>query len=132
MFGAGTSLTIVLSKVCFDLLVQTTLVTLPVAYLTKALVYQYKASKAMKLYWNDIRNEGLLNKYFMLWGPVQCLTFSVVPEHFRVSFIACVSFFWLIILSKLSSKATAPKIVAQQQTQKQQQTITTAVAVAGE
>jgi hypothetical protein len=28
-----------------------------------------------------------------------------VPEHFRVTFIAAVSFFWLIILSTIASKA---------------------------
>jgi len=27
----------------------------------------------------------------------------VIPEHFRVSFIALVSFFWVIILSSLSA-----------------------------
>ena len=62
----------------------------------------------MQRYWDDIRNHGLLKKYFLLWGPVQCVTFSVVPERYRVTFIACVSFFWLIILSTIASKATVP------------------------
>lgn len=37
----------------------------------------------------------------MLWGPVQRLTFSIVPDHLRITFIAAVSFFWLIILSTI-------------------------------
>jgi len=105
LFGSGTGVVVVLSKVVFDLCIQTTLVTLPIAYLTKALIYKYSAQEAMQRYWDDIRNHGLLKKYFLLWGPVQCITFSIVPEHYRVTFIACVSFFWLIILSSIASKA---------------------------
>ena len=48
------------------------------------------------------------NIYFALhsiWGPVQCLTFGVVPEHLRIAFIAVVSFFWLIIFSSLTAKS---------------------------
>lgn len=103
-FGSGVDLFTVLSKVLFDLLIQTTLVTLPIAYLTKALLYNYSVGEALRRYVDDIRNHGLLTKYFVLWGPVQCITFSIIPEHFRVTFIALVSFFWLIILSTIASK----------------------------
>lgn len=110
LFGAGTSVSVVLSKVAFDLMIQTTLVTLPIAYLTKALVFNYSAREALRRYRVDILKHGLLTKYYTLWGPIQCITFSVVPEHYRVSFIACVSFFWLIILSTITSRSR-PKIV---------------------
>lgn len=104
-FGTGTGVTVVLSKVCFDLLIQTTLVTLPIAYLTKSVIYRYSFKEAIRRYVDDIQNHGLLKKYFLLWGPVQCLTFSVVPEHWRITWVACVSFFWLIILSTIAGKA---------------------------
>ena len=104
MFGSGTDAVTVLTKVCFDLFVQTIFLTLPIAYLSKALIFRYSAKEAFRRYVDDIRNHGLLTKYFALWGPVQCLTFSIVPEHFRVTFIAAVSFFWLIILSSIASK----------------------------
>ena len=103
-FGSATSVPVVLTKVLFDLLVQTTLVTLPIAYLTKSVIYRYSFQEALRRYAADIRNHGLLKKYYILWGPVQCITFSVIPEHWRVTFIACVSFFWLIILSTIASK----------------------------
>jgi hypothetical protein len=103
-FGTGTSVGVVVTKVLFDLLVQTTLVTLPIAYLTKALIYQYSFGEALRRYVDDIQNHGLLKKYVLLWGPVQCLTFSIVPEHLRVTFIAFVSFFWLITLSTIASR----------------------------
>mmetsp|Transcript_17207 Transcript_17207/g.26639 ORF Transcript_17207/g.26639 Transcript_17207/m.26639 type:complete len:373 (+) Transcript_17207:174-1292(+) len=103
-FGDGTEVSVVLIKVIFDCLIQTTLVTLPVAYLTKALIYRYSAKEAFRRYRSDIQEHGLLIKYYSLWFPVNCLTFSVVPEHYRVTWIAFVSFFWLMILSSISSK----------------------------
>lgn len=105
LFGAGTDVRTVLTKVLFDLLLQTTLITLPVAYIAKALLYRYSLREAFSRYKDDIQHHGLWVKYFSLWGPVQCLTFSVIPEHLRVTFIAGVSFFWLIILSSIASKA---------------------------
>lgn len=108
-FGIGTDITTVLVKVGFDLFVQTTLLTLPIAYMTKAVIYQYSFREAWKRYFDDVKNHGLLTKYFSLWGPVQCMTFSIIPEHFRVTFIAFVSFFWLIILSTIASRTDKTK-----------------------
>eukprot|EP00957_Ditylum_brightwellii_P049459 3752272-Ditylum_brightwellii.AAC.1 len=105
LFGTDISITSVLIKVSFDLLLQTTLLTLPIAYLSKAFIYKYGIQEAFRRYKDDILNHGLLLKYYSLWGPVQCLTFSVIPAHYRITFIACVSFFWLIILSSIASKA---------------------------
>ena len=103
-FGTGTNVATVLTKVAFDLLLQTTLLTLPVAYAIKAIIYKYTFQEAFRRYIDDIMNHGLLIKYFSLWGPVQCITFSIIPERYRISFIAVVSFFWLIILSTISSR----------------------------
>jgi Mpv17 / PMP22 family len=110
-FGTGTELSVVLVKVLFNLLIQTTLVTLPVAYLLKAVILDMHSSSssnnplqaALDKYWQDIQHQHLLTKCFALWGPVQCITFSIVPEHYRVTFIALVSFFWLILLSHISN-----------------------------
>ncbi|CAB9501005.1 Mpv17 / PMP22 family [Seminavis robusta] len=106
-FGSATTVPVVLTKVLFDLCIQTTFLTLPIAYLTKSVIYRYSPKEAIRRYIDDIRNHGLLKKYYLLWGPVQCLTFSIVPEHWRVTFIAFVSFFWLIILSTIASKTKA-------------------------
>jgi protein Mpv17 len=106
-FGDSNQIWVVLKKVFFDIFVQTTLVTLPVAYLTKSVIFGYPLREGLRRYKDDILNQGLLKKYFLLWGPVQCLTFGVVPEHLRISFIAGVSFFWLIILSTISARGDA-------------------------
>ena len=105
LFGAGTNFATVLSKVMFDMLLQTPLVTLPIAYMSKAVIYRYSFREAFHQYINDIRNQKLLAKYWMLWAPVMSITFSIVPEHYRVTFVAMVSFFWLIILSSIANKA---------------------------
>jgi hypothetical protein len=57
--------------------------------------------ESMQKYWDDIVNKGVLFKSWAIFVPVQCLTFSVIPEHFRVSFVAFVSFFWTVVLSSL-------------------------------
>lgn len=106
-FGNSNELLVVLKKVCFDIFIQTTIVTLPMAYLTKAVIFGYPLREGLRRYRDDILHQGLLKKYFLLWGPVQCLTFGVVPEHLRISFIAAVSFFWLIILSTISARGDA-------------------------
>ena len=109
LFGAGVGLQTVLCKVSFDLLIQTTLLTLPIAYMSKAIIYQYSFTEAFRRYIDDIKHHGLLTKYYSLWGPVQCITFSIVPVHYRVTFIAFVSFFWLIVLSSIASKRPVAK-----------------------
>mmetsp|Transcript_22608 Transcript_22608/g.40801 ORF Transcript_22608/g.40801 Transcript_22608/m.40801 type:complete len:116 (-) Transcript_22608:54-401(-) len=58
------------------------------------------------LHWQDIRHNAFLSKFWSLWFPVQCLTFSVIPEHLRVTFITCVCFFWMIVFSSLSASST--------------------------
>ena len=106
-FGAGSQLTTVMKKVAFDLLVLTPTLCLPCAYLTKATIFNgiglRSLKEGLKNYWHDVKYKGLVFKYWMLWGPVQSVTFSVIPAHFRIAFIAVISFFWLIILSAISS-----------------------------
>ena len=107
LFGTETTVTNVLKKVFCDMFVQTPLLTLPIAYYAKAVLVGNSFKHAMAHYVDDIKNRGLLFKFWGLWTPVQCLTFSIIPEHFRVSFIALVSFFWVIILSSLSAAKDA-------------------------
>lgn len=91
------------TKVIFDQLVLTPLAALPVCYLVKAAVFKTPLRSGLEHYARDVQ-QGLLFKAWALWTPTQCLTFSVVPEHLRIAFIAFVSFFWLIILSNVSGR----------------------------
>lgn len=107
VFGTGTDVLTVAIKVIFDQLVLTPFLCLPVAYLVKAVIFRSPLQDTLARYLSDARRD-LLWKYWAIWTPAQCLTFSVVPDHLRIAFIALVSFFWLIILSSISNRdATA-------------------------
>ena len=105
LFGVGTDPVSVARKVFADLLILTPFVCLPSVYFLKAIVFRYSFKEAAKRYWLDVKEQKVVIKYWMLWGPVQTLTFGFIPPHLRIIFIAGVSFFWLIILSRLSSKS---------------------------
>lgn len=77
IFGTGTDVATVLCKVAFDMLVLTPFLCLPVAYLVKALVFQYPLKEGLEKYVADAKKDLLL-KYWAIWTPAQCLTFSVV------------------------------------------------------
>lgn len=107
IFGEGRTIGTVLCKVLFDALILTPILCLPSAYLTKAIVFRYSLKEGLSRYIYDVKKNRLLFKYWALWAPVQCLTFGVIPVHYRIAFIAVVSFFWLMILSSLTAKSDA-------------------------
>lgn len=102
-FGAGNDISSVAIKVAFDMFVISPLLCLPIAYLTKSVIYGQSWKDGLAKYKYDLVENNLLQTYCSIWIPVQALTFGVVPEHLRIAFIAFVSFFWLIILSTVSS-----------------------------
>ena len=129
MFGTGGDPITVVKMVCFDLFVQTTFITLPIAYYFKSIIFGTSFVQSTKQYLSDVRHQGLLTKYFMLWGPVQALTFGVIPHHFRITFIAMVSFFWVIILSSISGRQQSSETPAAADTAVVKEDLPAAVAV---
>ena len=91
-------------KVLLDDFVSAPLVWLPPAYLIKAIVFDYSFEEGMQKYWKDITTHGLLWRYWAVWVPAQTISFSVVPDHLQVAFMASVSFFWFILFSPVSSQ----------------------------
>ena len=106
-FGTGYDRRTVLLQMAFDQFIQTPFLCLPVAYLFKAFAFGEPLSEGLRRYLSDARKD-LLWKYWLVWGPVQCVTFGVLQPQWRVPFIALVSFFWLIVLSTISSRDDAP------------------------
>ena len=102
-FGQGNDLTSVMIKVAFDMSVISPFLCLPIAYLTKATIYGQSWKEGLTKYKYDLMEKNLLGKYCTIWVPAQFCTFGVIPEHLRIPFIAVISFFWLIILSTVSS-----------------------------
>jgi len=94
----------VIKNVLFSMFVVSPFLTLPIAYLFKALVFSHSPVAALQQYWSDIRHENLLKIYWTIWIPVQTVAFALVPQHLRISFIAAISFLWMIIFSSISSK----------------------------
>lgn len=105
LFGTEVTVSSVFGMVALDMAVLSPLLCLPVAYLVKAFVVHGEGlMEGIQRYITDVRHERLLITYYALWIPVQCLTFSVIPQHLRVVFVAAVSFFWIMILSSISSR----------------------------
>ena len=105
LFGNGRGPATALKKVMFDLLLTAPFLCLPMAYLIKALVFKQSLKDGVKKYIHDVKNNALLIKFWKVWAPVQSMTFTIVPTHLRISFVACFSFFWLILLSSISAKS---------------------------
>lgn len=103
-FGTGNDVNTVVTKVLFDNFISAPLLCLPLAYTLKGIILGSSIEESLKQCWNGVRYEGVMIKYWSIWIPAQYVTFSVVPEHLRILFMAFVSFFWLIILSTISCK----------------------------
>lgn len=102
LFGTGTDLLTVFKKVTFDLFVCTPFLCLPLAYLTKGVVYGTSIQESLGQYKYDVLVKKLLHKSWALWGIVHSLTFSVIPKHLRISFVTGVNLCWMIILSSIA------------------------------
>jgi len=107
-FGTDTSFLNVAKQVALDMLFVTPFVCLPIAYVVKAAFTADELSiesmqNSLQKYIQDVSERGLLLRYWSIWIPAQSLTFSVIPQHFRVAFVAVISFFWVFILSSISS-----------------------------
>lgn len=108
IFGHDLDLLGLASQVFFDMMFVGPLLCLPMAYAAKTLCTSCGESKlqalqeGLKKYGHDVTTQGLLFKYWALWTPVNFITFGVIPLHFRVAFVACISFFWIFILSSVA------------------------------
>jgi len=111
-FGDGHDFLTVASEVFMDQFILTPFLCLPIAYLFKvslyriakalaascdlrtspvqAVVFRYSLFEGMQRYAADAQRD-LLIKYWLLWGPVQCLTFGVVPQQWRIPVRRCAS-----------------------------------------
>ena len=106
-FSSDESWTLIAKEVCVDNLIFAPFLCLPIAYAFKAAfttpgqVTLATLQEGLDKYVADIVDKQLLTKYWSIWVPVQFFTFGVIPAHFRVAFVAAVSFFWIFVLSSL-------------------------------
>ena len=116
LFGTEHTWTSVAPQVLFDTTFMGPCVFLPVCYSVKSLFSSESnctnlldcIPTGLAKYHHDVTQKGLLQLFWSIWIPAQVLNFSVVPTHWRVLFVAAVSFFWVCALSTVSS---SPDIV---------------------
>ena len=107
-----------------DIFVFGPFVTLPLAYIIQSIMasittetsleeendqefsifLKERVQQALEKYKSHILTQDLLTKYWMVWAPAQTINWCFVPEHWRVFFVAFVSFFWVYLLSLISSQ----------------------------
>jgi len=107
LFGCGRHPRIVMMKVCFDMLLVQPGISLPIAYLIKAPIFGYSLTESIHKYINDIQQQNLLKHCWLVWAPTQIISFTIIPTHLRISFMACISFFWIILFSSISSSSSS-------------------------
>jgi hypothetical protein len=103
MFGNDHNIQTTVEKVLFDVFISGPLLWLPPAYFIKAIIYDYPMKEGLQKYVTDVVDNGLLIKYWQIWLPAQTISFSLVPDHLRVAFMAFISFFWFILFSTVSA-----------------------------
>jgi len=102
MFGPGRAFV----KVCASQFIMAPLLTLPVAYVFRGLVFGKTMRQALlEDYVKGVKDNGLLFSFWKLWIPIQILFFTVIPVHLRIPFSSCFSFLWTVILSRISAKS---------------------------
>jgi len=106
LFGRLDGIVHLIAIVSFDNMITAPLLWLPPVYFVKAILYGNPLKSGFHKYINDIKLRGLLTKYWTVWWPAQIVNFSLVPAHLRILFMAGISFFWLIVLSCVSSNST--------------------------
>ena len=102
IFSKARDAVTVFKKVCVDNLIHVPIFYLPLYYASKALMLGGHAMAGLAQYRDEAR-ECLIN-YWKIWTPVQIVNFWLMPTELRVAFMACASFFWLIVLSFISHK----------------------------
>lgn len=106
LFGTAHDVGTIASEVLLDNFVSAPLMWLPPAYFIKAIIYGYPMQEGLDRYVTDVK-EGLLLKYWAIWLPAQTISFSFVPDHLRIVFMACVSFGWFIVMSSAQAQTDA-------------------------
>ena len=105
LFGGLGGIVHLTAVVVFDNMVTAPLLWLPPVYCVKAILYGQSLKSGIQKYCNDVKQNGLLKQYWTVWFPAQLFNFSLVPAHLRIAFMAAISFFWMIILSCISSNS---------------------------
>lgn len=103
ILGSGTDLFTGVTKVVADSTVHVPLIYLPLYYPFETVALG-KGSVADGLQRYRADAYDVLTTYWSTWPLVHLVSFTVIPQELRISFVACVSFVWLVYLSWASHR----------------------------
>lgn len=97
----------VAAKVFLDQAIHHPFLYFPVFYSIKATV----EGKDLAWAWNKYTTElwDSVQKLWMIWVPSQIVNFALVPMHYRIPFVAAVSFVWTTVLSVMQGAFDAKR-----------------------
>jgi len=110
LFGTSNDIVTVAAMVLFDTVLIVPIICLPLAYLTKTLISGGTVQNGIEKYVHDVKHTNLVLHFCAIWIPAKFLAFGVVAEHLRIPFFAFISFFWMIILSTISSSSASKNV----------------------
>ncbi|CAE8621133.1 unnamed protein product [Polarella glacialis] len=101
-FGVSHTWQVGLTKSLFDAAVHSPFMYLPAAYVGSNVFCGKDAMAGIYKYCE--RSEFLATnlKCASIWIPAHLITFTLMPQHLRIPWIACVSSCWLVLLSSLA------------------------------
>jgi len=103
-YGYGVT---VAAKVFLDQAIHHPFVYFPVFYSIKAAVEGRNWEWVWSKYTNEFRES--VKQLWMIWVPCQIVNFAVVPMHYRIPFVAAVSFVWTTVLSVMQGSFDAKR-----------------------
>mmetsp|Transcript_3130 Transcript_3130/g.11145 ORF Transcript_3130/g.11145 Transcript_3130/m.11145 type:complete len:237 (+) Transcript_3130:106-816(+) len=103
-YGYGVT---VAAKVFLDQAIHHPFVYFPVFYSIKAAVEGRDWEWVWSKYTTEFRES--VKQLWMIWVPCQIVNFAVVPMHYRIPFVAAVSFVWTTVLSVMQGSFDAKR-----------------------
>lgn len=100
-FGTAKSLGAILVKTGADGVIVFPFLYMPVFYVINDAVRLGSLSGVIQRWVEEI--SGSMQEYVKVWPATMLCVFTIIPVELRVSFIASVSFFWLIVLSIIAN-----------------------------
>ena len=107
LLGSGTDLLTGFKKVVADSAVHVPLIYLPLYYPFETVALgKGTVVDGLRRYRADAYD--VLTTYWSTWPVVHLISFTAMPPELRISFVACVSFVWLVYLSWASHREIKP------------------------
>lgn len=103
IFGASTTWSTAIGKTIGDALVVFPLMYMPTFYFFDEVVRSGSLQRIPQRFWKEMGS--CMETYMYIWPIANMLMFKVVPAELKVTYIAAVSFGWLLILSYIAQQS---------------------------